>query len=225
MTFTSQPELMTGITDLLDALAALAFLFLILRCGTKKSQPWKLLMISLAISGILGFFVHTFEHGDRFDSAVWRVLSLFMCATVSLFAACAAVELWERFSKRIYIVCSAAAVVAYAAMMTASFFTERYLLIYTVFAALCLVFSLYIFAYEMIRKRAYHFLFYITGILIQIPGGIIQAQRKMIFKVIFTFDFNGFYHLILLVSIILLYAGFAIDRKYNINTETNQNFT
>lgn len=217
--FTPQPELITGLSDALDALASAAFLLLIIKNKSKRALPWKLLMLSLTVSGLMGFVIHTFEHTAVFERVAWVVLSLFMCVTVSLFVVCSYVEVASKRLKTVYIAASAGCVIAYTAMMIFSLFTERYLLVYTVFAAACLAFSIVILSYNMIRGKLYHLLFYIAGIIIQVPGGIIQAQGKIVLNLGIMFDYNTIYHLILLVTVILLYIGFVSGGKAEKNSQ------
>lgn len=54
---------------------------------------------------------------------------------------------------------------------------------------------------------------YLLGILVEVPGGIVQAKRNLYFTFIWKMDFNTVYHLILLTTIILFMAGYLHSRK------------
>ena len=61
MHFTVPPEMFTSITDLIDAIAAVAFLIVLRRDKSTVARLWKVVMLSLAIGGIMGFTVHLLE--------------------------------------------------------------------------------------------------------------------------------------------------------------------
>ena len=59
MHFTVPPEMFTSITDLIDAIAAVAFLIVLRRDKSTVARLWKVVMLSLAIGGIMGFTVQS----------------------------------------------------------------------------------------------------------------------------------------------------------------------
>lgn len=204
--FTSPPELFTGLTDLLTSALAFAFFFAAGRADSYEKKLWRMICTALGLSGISGFAAHSFVISEKAKDILWYFVPLFMCFTVTLFFMLS----YTLFSpgvnrKRLLTAGILSSLVSYAVIITLSFFYEKYLLVFTLYAALCLLPSIGLFIYLAVKKKAAYYLFFIAGLCIQAPGGIIQAQRKLI---IGGFDFNSIYHLITCVSLTLLFIGF-----------------
>lgn len=214
--FTAPPELIGALTDLADAIAAVIFIALIGKKSGVRVKLWKILMLSLAASGLLGFFVHGFAFVAPAKNYVWVVLSLLLCVTVSLFLLCALCALCgtEKIKKyALYVGIAGGAV--YAAMMIASVFYKGYLMIFIVYAIICLVSALAVFVYLYFKTKSPAYALYSLAMIIQIPGGVVQTRRDL---VLWNFlDYNGIYHILLLISVVLLYFGFAKEGKHNKN--------
>lgn len=221
MTFTSPPELMTALTDLLDAAAACVFFVLLLRDKTNKAKMWKAMMVSLAVSGAMGLFVHLIEWNDSVENVVWILLPLPMCIAVSAFFARAMTELNPAFMKKSVIFASVLCAISYAAMLILYFSGAEFLVVFTLYAAAFVFASGVIFTVTFIKTKQKYLLFYIIGVFIEIPGGIVQAKRDLYFTFIVKMDFNSLFHLILLASIILFTVGYVIQKKAELKTAHN----
>lgn len=213
MHFTVPPETFTSITDLLDAIAAVAFLIVLRRDKSTVARLWKVVMLSLAIGGIMGFTVHLLEWDKAVEDVIWVILPLPMCIACSMFSVVSVADVFPRKTKPTLIFFSSLCGLSYAGLIALFFAGKKFLVIYTFYAVVCVLFSAAMFGYSFVKTKRKSYLLYLLGILVEVPGGIVQAKRDLYFTFIWKMDFNTVYHLILLTTIILFMAGYLHSRK------------
>lgn len=213
MHFTVPPEMFTSITDLIDAIAAVAFLIVLKRDKSTVARLWKVVMLSLAIGGIMGFTVHLLEWDKAVEDVIWVILPLPMCIACSMFSVVSIADVFPRKTKPTLIFFSSLCVLSYAGLIALFFAGKKFLVIYTFYAVVCVLFSAAMFGYSFVKTRRKSYMLYLLGILVEVPGGIVQAKRNLYFTFIWKMDFNTVYHLILLTTIILFMAGYLHSRK------------
>lgn len=203
----------TSITDLIDAIAAVAFLIVLRRDKSTVARLWKVVMLSLAIGGIMGFTVHLLEWGKAVEDVVWVILPLPMCIACSMFSVVSIADVFPRKTKPTLIFFSSLCGLSYAGLIALFFAGKKFLVIYTFYAVVCVLFSAAMFGYSFVKTKRKSYMLYLLGILVEVPGGIVQAKRNLYFTFIWKMDFNTVYHLILLTTIILFMAGYLHSRK------------
>lgn len=213
MPFTVPPEIFTSITDLIDAIAAVAFLIVLRRDKSTVARLWKVVMLSLAIGGIMGFTVHLLEWDKAVEDVIWVILPLPMCIACSMFSVVSVADVFPRRTKPTLIFFSSLCGLSYAGLIALFFAGKKFLVIYTFYAVVCVLFSAAMFGYSFVKTKRKSYLLYLLGILVEVPGGIVQAKRDLYFTFIWKMDFNTVYHLILLTTIILFMAGYLHSRK------------
>lgn len=213
MHFTVPPEMFTSITDLIDAIAAVAFLIVLRRDKSTVARLWKVVMLSLAIGGIIGFTVHLLEWDKAVEDVVWVILPLPMCIACSMFSVVSIADVFPRKTKPTLIFFSSLCGLSYAGLIALFFAGKKFLVIYTFYAVVCVLFSAAMFGYSFVKTKRKSYMLYLLGILVEVPGGIVQAKRNLYFTFIWKMDFNTVYHLILLTTIILFMAGYLHSRK------------
>ncbi len=213
MPFTVPPEIFTSITDLIDAIASVAFLIVLRRDKSTVARLWKVVMLSLAIGGIMGFTVHLLEWDKAVEDVIWVILPLPMCIACSMFSVVSVADVFPRKTKPTLIFFSSLCGLSYAGLIALFFAGKKFLVIYTFYAVICVLFSAAMFGYSFVKTKRKSYLLYLLGILVEVPGGIVQAKRDLYFTFIWKMDFNTVYHLILLTTIILLMAGYLHSRK------------
>lgn len=213
MHFTVPPEIFTSITDLIDAIAAVAFLIVLRRDKSTVARLWKVVMLSLAIGGIMGFTVHLLEWDKAVEDVIWVILPLPMCIACSMFSVVSVADVFPRRTKPTLIFFSSLCGLSYAGLIALFFAGKKFLVIYTFYAVVCVLFSAAMFGYSFVKTKRKSYLLYLLGILAEVPGGIVQAKRDLYFTFIWKMDFNTVYHLILLTTIILFMAGYLHSRK------------
>ena len=213
MHFTVPPEIFTSITDLIDAIAAVAFLIVLRRDKSAVARLWKVVMLSLAIGGIMGFTVHLLEWDKAVEDVIWVILPLPMCIACSMFSVVSVADVFPRKTKPTLIFFSSLCGLSYAGLIALFFAGKKFLVIYTFYAVVCVLFSAAMFGYSFVKTKRKSYMLYLLGILAEVPGGIVQAKRDLYFTFIWKMDFNTVYHLILLTTIILFMAGYLHSRK------------
>lgn len=213
MHFTVPPEIFTSITDLIDAIAAVAFLIVLRRDKSTVARLWKVVMLSLAIGGIMGFTVHLLEWDKAVEDVIWVILPLPMCIACSMFSVVSIADVFPRKTKPTLIFFSSLCGLSYAGLIALFFAGKNFLVIYTFYAVVCVLFSAAMFGYSFVKTKRKSYMLYLLGILVEVPGGIVQAKRNLYFTFIWKMDFNTVYHLILLTTIILFMAGYLHSRK------------
>lgn len=213
MHFTVPPEIFTSITDLIDAIAAVAFLIVLRRDKSTVARLWKVVMLSLAIGGIIGFTVHLLEWDKAVEDVIWVILPLPMCIACSMFSVVSIADVFPRKTKPTLIFFSSLCGLSYAGLIALFFAGKKFLVIYTFYAVVCVLFSAAMFGYSFVKTKRKSYMLYLLGILVEVPGGIVQAKRNLYFTFIWKMDFNTVYHLILLTTIILFMAGYLHSRK------------
>ena len=203
----------TSITDLIDAIAAVAFLIVLRRDKSTVARLWKAVMLSLAIGGIMGFTVHLLEWDKAIEDVIWVILPLPMCIACSMFSVVSVADVFPRKTKPTLIFFSSLGVLSYAGLIALFFAGKEFLVIYTFFGVVCVLFSAAMFGYSFVKTKRKSYMLYLLGILVEVPGGIVQAKRNLYFTFIWKMDFNTVYHLILLTTIILFMAGYLHSRK------------
>lgn len=213
MHFTVPPEIFTSITDLIDSIAAVAFLIVLRRDKSTVARLWKVVMLSLAIGGIMGFTVHLLEWNKAVEDVIWVILPLPMCIACSMFSVVSIADVFPRKTKPTLIFFSSLCGLSYAGLIALFFAGKKFLVIYTFYAVVCVLFSAAMFGYSFVKTKRKSYMLYLLGILVEVPGGIVQAKRNLYFTFIWKMDFNTVYHLILLTTIILFMAGYLHSRK------------
>ena len=213
MHFTVPPEIFTSITDLIDAIAAVAFLIVLRRDKSTVARLWKVVMLSLAIGGIMGFTVHLLEWNKAVEDVIWVILPLPMCIACSMFSVVSIADVFPRKTKPTLIFFSSLCGLSYAGLIALFFAGKKFLVIYTFYAVVCVLFSAAMFGYSFVKTKRKSYMLYLLGILVEVPGGIVQAKRNLYFTFIWKMDFNTVYHLILLTTIILFMAEYLHSRK------------
>ena len=203
----------TSITDLIDAIAAVAFLIVLRRDKSTVARLWKVVMLSLAVGGIMGFKVHLREWDKAVEDVVWVMLPLPMCIACSMFSVVSVADVFPRKTKPTLIFFSSLCGLSYAGLIALFFAGKKFLVIYTFYAVVCVLFSAAMFGYSFVKTKRKSYMLYLLGILVEVPGGIVQAKRNLYFTFIWKMDFNTVYHLILLTTIILFMAGYLHSRK------------
>lgn len=222
MTFNSSFELITGLTDLFNFVLALV-LTLCMTGLPRRTRVWKWLMISISASGAAGAFYHVIHHTDDEKKIIWLVVLLTMIASPVLFFVCAMSEANEKYEKPTAIWASVGGAALFAAATAAHFINDGSLTVFTICAVVTVLSALGIFIALYVRRREKHLLLYIIGIVIQIPGGIIQATKTLRFTLILDWDYNSIYHLILSVTAVLLFIGVKMCGKSAKTAEINEN--
>jgi len=210
MTFTTQPELSSAITNLVNGLLAIFLLFALK--GMKKEKEgkilWAISFVLFLISSFVGAVVHGFVLSDKTHEAIWIFLNFNLCLTLGAYSLCIWYETYGyKVTKKlipIYVI------VCLLSGYYNNFMADSYTS-FIIFSVVCLLILLIILILN-IRKKAYLAVF-ILAIIILAAGSYLQTLYSIRFRFILLFDNNGLYHIFLLVFALLNYLGILLSTR------------
>jgi hypothetical protein len=201
-------EQTTAATDLLLALVALASVVYLARVG-KGRDPWKARIWSwafglLTFASAMGAVAHGFKMSEQLNRLLWQPLNLALGLTIAMFAVGVVYDRWgHAISKRVLPILVAVGVVFFGVtvVIPGSF------LVFILYEAAAMLFALAVYVLLAARKQLAGAAVMAAGILITIVAAAIQASGAVFVKIIWEFDFNGIFHLIQVVGVVVLVAG------------------
>jgi hypothetical protein len=206
-------EQTTALTDAVLALVALYGVIALQRLGPRdpaKVRIWSWAFGILAFSAALGGVVHGFRMPPGLKERLWVPLYLTLGLTVSLFPVAAVHDLWGVRAVRkalIIMISMAAAFFALARWIPGGF------LIFVLYSAAIMIFMVGAYGGLAMKgkvKGAWHLT---AGFVISLIAGAIQAKRGILVTLIWTFDHNGIYHILLTAGLAIIIAGLRKGEK------------
>jgi len=200
-------ERATALTDALLALVALYGVVALQRFGNRspvKVRIWSWAFGLMAFSAALGAAVHGFKMSPGLKEQLWVPLYLSLGMTVSLFPAGAVYDLWgQDAAKRTMY----AMVLMLAAFLLAAGCLPGGFLLFVLYSAAIMVFMIGVYGWLAMTGKVMGARLLAAGFLIAVIAGAVQANRGILVTLIWTFDHNGIYHLILAAGLITIIAG------------------
>jgi len=211
MELTSPPEMTTAITDILLGCLVLVLFFRVRALKTRepvKAGLWSWTLGLLAFASFYGAIAHAVVMSKETLALFWMPLSFVLGMMVSLFAAAMLYE-WKgtRILKRAIAVMLSMGALFFAVMLVLSRFIDRYFIVFIAYSGLAMVCSLLLCLGLAVSRRDRALFLMAAGIAAIIIASIIQAMRTVSFTLLWEFDYNSVYHFILMVAVLLIYAG------------------
>ncbi|RPI79959.1 MAG: hypothetical protein EHM45_00765 [Desulfobacteraceae bacterium] len=199
-------EQTTAATDLLLGLLALGMFLALHRlkiADSLKQKYWMSMYAFLAGASILGAIAHGFAMNKTSNYILWYPLYFSLAGVIVFFLIGAVHELGGRnLSQKILPWFALLAFVVY--LFTA--IPDSFLL-FIIYEGLGMLASLGIFIYLFIRDREKRALWMIAGIIVTIGAAAVQALGPFQWRLIWTFDHNGLFHLIQIPGMILIFTA------------------
>lgn len=203
------PELITGVTNLINFFIAIVILFLIKKMNyldKLKNKLWSLTFIFVALVGLLGAYLHAAVIDIFIYNTGWDILEVIMGLMVASLTVC---SFYEKFGKKNINKIIGFNILAFAIYIIILIIFSRVIsnnfIIFAVFAAINLTVDLFVFI--SIRKRNKYIKWFIAALAVMIIGSIIQALRFSFF-IIIEIDSNSIYHIALSAALILAAIGY-----------------
>lgn len=211
MQFTSPPELTTAITDFILGCQSLIFLFMIRSYSRKeplKIRIWSWVFGLLATVSIYGAVVHGIVMDRETQIALWMPLTFLLGMMVSIFAIGVMYD-WKGSGvlKKATVTMLSLGVIFFIAMLILSKLVPNSFIIFIAYSGGTMLFSLVIYACLAAKRRDGSLVLMAAGIATIIVASVLQAMRSIHFTLIWEFDFNSVYHVIIMVAVILFYGG------------------
>lgn len=200
-------EQTTAATDAVLALMALAAVFYILQIG--QQQPWKAQLWAwafglLALASILGTIAHGFQLADATRALIWHPLYLSLGLLVALFMVGAIYDVWGQAVARraLPLMLVVGAVFFGITLLWPDTFT-----VFIVYEGVAMLFALGSYIWLAWQGRLDGAWWMVAGILVTMVAAGAQANKAILFTLIWQFNYNGAYHLIQMAGIALLLVG------------------
>ncbi len=200
-------EQTTALTDAVLALMALYGVIALQRVGPHdpaKVRIWSWAFGLLAFSAALGAAVHGFKMTPGLKERLWVPLYLTLGLTVSLFPVAAAHDLWGGRAARkalVIMMSMAAAFFALAGWISGGF------LVFVLYSAAIMIFMIGAYGWLAMMGKVKGAWLLAAGFVVAVIAGGVQAKRGIIVTLIWTFDHNGIYHILLMVGLAAIIAG------------------
>lgn len=207
-------EQTTAATDFVMTLLAIWAAFKINQAGyktsPKKARIWLWVFVLLAIGALFGAIAHGFQMSEQTNNLLWQPLFLSLGLAVSLFAVGAIYDLKkEALSKTVILVMIALGFIFYLVTV----FIPGSFLVFILYEAVVMIFALIAYIVLAVNKKLRGAWWMVGGIFITIVAAVIQATESLSFTFIWEFDFNGIFHLVQMVGVVVLVNGLLIDYK------------
>jgi len=215
MTFITIPtEQTTAATDVILAIVALIVCIATYRSG-KKSNPrkgkiWAWAFGLLAFAAMTGAVAHGFQMSDQLNYFLWQPLNLALGLAVSMFVVGVAFDMTRGSLPKVVLpVMITTGTLFY--LITLLF--PGTFLVFILYEAIAMLFSLVVYIILGSQKRLHGAWLMALGIFITIIAAAIQATETVHLHCIWEFDFNGIFHLVQIVGLLVLFAGLRVDLK------------
>lgn len=174
----------------------------------QKAVIWSWVFILLSIAALFGAFAHGFKMSKETNLMLWQPLNLALGLSVSLFAAGAILDLRRgKMPKKVIYGLLALGLIFYfvTVVIPGSF------LVFIIYEAVVMLFALSVYFILSTSGRLTGGWWMTAGILISIVAAVIQASGSVFLSLIWEFDYNGIFHLVQMVGIIVLLKGLLMD--------------
>lgn len=199
----------TAVTDLINALILLPMLLHMNRFLPQdhpESRLWKRLMGMIALSSLLGFVLHIHAWARVPLVCIWAVLYITLLDTVHAFLSLAihALTGGDRPQKKGRLFLRAVELISWCVLVLFLLLGRNPIRLFILLAIGFALPALYVYA-RLARRGHRGARILLAAFLPQIPGLVLQLMRRGELALLWRFDFNGLYHLCVLVSIVIFY--------------------
>lgn len=216
-------EQTTAITDAVLAIQAIAIRFYLGRVPTRQTFHagiWSWILTLLAIASLLGAVAHGFEMSASMNATLWMPLYLALGGSVALFAVAAVSQTGnDELARRCLPFAVGVSAVFFA---LTQFWTDSFIL-FIIYEAVTMVVVLVLYVSCIWRPRARRGAVVLAmGVLVGLAAIVVDTQHTLRFTCIWTFDNHGVFHLVQMLSLILLSIGLHQSHTNSEEKETTR---
>lgn len=205
-------EQTTAVTDLINFFLAIGLGILISRWRNPRdegrSRYWSLIFFLLGFASGLGFLAHGFEMSDTLRRIIWMPLNLSLGLAISCFLIIVILELWgPKTSAKAYPVLIGIG----CGFFTVTLLIPGTFILFIIFMGITMILAFAAYIYLSVTRKHFHYKL-ITGIittafLCSFLFMIIHAIGDLQVKIIWEFDQNSFFHVLMSFAMIVLTFG------------------
>lgn len=204
-------EQTTAITDLILAILSFWAIIKIRQAGSSaplKGRIWSWVFILLTVAAFFGFIAHGFQMSEKTNYLFWQPINLALGLSISLFAAGAIYDLRDGALPKAVI---PALVVLGVVFYFITVFIPGSFLVFIIYEAVVMIFALAAYISLAAKAKLPGGWWMVGGIFITIVAAVVQAMGTIKIQIIWEFDFNGIFHIIQMVGILVLVNGLLLD--------------
>jgi hypothetical protein len=222
--FTDSPtEMTTAITDVILAAQSAAAIYVIRRKTVARpmwTQVWAWVFALLSIASLIGAAAHGLEMAASMETAIWSPAYLALGLTMALFVVAAiTMSVGHEKSRRFLL---PAVMVAFTFFTITQIWSDSFLL-FVVYECIAMLLSLTLYSMCFWQRRAAGSGFLATGVLVGILAAVIDTQKTLHMTLIWEFNNHGLFHLVQMISLLLLTIGLYRSHREEISTEEQGN--
>ncbi len=211
MIFTAPPELTTSITDLL--LGLLSFYFYLRLQKSKKPKAilrtlWSGIFGIMTIVSIYGAVLHGIIIEDKILEMLWHPLTFLLGLMTSLFVSTIMTQ-WKgvKVLKMSLSILIAISLIFFILFLILTPYVKHSFAIFIGYSGIMMLLSLIISLYLFTVKKQISAAWFSAGIINMIIASGLQAIRMEVFTIIWEFDHNSIYHIVMMFALFLFYIG------------------
>lgn len=200
-------EQTTAVTDLILSLQAIGAIWILNRSQVRRpiwTDLWTGLFGLLSATSLLGAISHGLKMTATVNTALWVVIYLALGIMMALFLVAAVTMHWSpELGKRCL---PYGMVIAFAFFLTTQVWSDSFLL-FVIYEAISMLLALilYLSCFWLRREKGSGLL--AAGVLVGIIAAAVDTQSTLRFNFIWEFNNHGVFHLVQMVSLLLLTIG------------------
>lgn len=208
--FTDSPtEMTTAITDVILAAQSAAAIYVIRQKTIDRpmwTQVWAWVFALLSIASLIGAAAHGLEMAESIETAIWSPAYLALGLTMALFVIAAITMFVGHEKSRRFVL--PAVMVAFTFFTITQIWSDSFLL-FVIYECIAMLLSLTLYSICFWQRRSAGSGFLAAGVLVGILAAIIDTQKTLHMTLIWEFDNHGLFHLVQMISLLLLTIGIA----------------
>ncbi len=204
-------EQTTAITDLVLTILAIAMIVNLYKTGRSldklKTNIWVRAFGFLAFAAFMGFLAHGFQMSAQLNRILWQPLNLSLGLAIAFFVIGVIYDYRGNNTPRWLsptIIGIAVAFYLFTILKPGSFY------VFIIYESIAMLFSLSIYIILAVNKKLKGAWLMAAGIFVTIIAAAIQASGAVFINLIWQFDFNGIFHLVQMVGLVLLWQGLRV---------------
>ena len=205
----SPTEMTTAITDVILAAQSAAAIYVIRRKTVARlmwTRVWIWLFALLSIASLIGAAAHGLEMAASIESAIWSPAYLALGLTMALFVIAAITMSSGHEKSRRFL-------------MPAIMIWSDSFLLFVIYECMAMFLSLTLYTMCFWQRSAAGSGYLATGVLVGILAAVIDTQKTLHVTLIWEFNNHGVFHLVQMISLLLLTIGLYRSHREEISGE------
>jgi hypothetical protein len=215
----SPTEMTTAITDVILAAQSAAAIYVIRRKTVARpmwTHVWTWLFALLSIASLIGAAAHGLEMAASIESAIWSPAYLALGLAMALFVIAAITMSSGHEKSRRFLL--PAILIAFVFFTITQIWSDSFLL-FVIYECMAMFLSLTLYTMCFWQRNATGSGYLASGVLVGILAAVIDTQKTLHVTLIWEFNNHGVFHLVQMISLLLLTIGLYRSHREEISSE------